>query len=47
MLLQPIGAVLFGIALLGETPSVLQLIGCAVVLAAVCFAGAGRRVSRE
>ena len=47
MLLQPIGAVLFGIVLLGETPSVLQLIGCAVVLAAVCFAGAGRRVSPE
>jgi drug/metabolite transporter (DMT)-like permease len=47
MLLQPIGAVLFGIVLLGETPSALQLIGCAVVLAAVCFAGAGRRVSPE
>ncbi|RJQ87852.1 DMT family transporter [Amycolatopsis panacis] len=43
MLLQPIGAVLFGIVLLGEEPSALQLIGCAVVLAAVCFAGRARR----
>ncbi|MDT8915252.1 DMT family transporter [Amycolatopsis sp. PS_44_ISF1] len=43
MLLQPIGAVLFGILLLGEAPSALQLIGCAVVLGAVCFAGASRR----
>jgi len=38
MLLQPVGAVLMGIGLLGETPGVVQLIGCAAVLAAVCFA---------
>ncbi|MEV4148677.1 DMT family transporter [Amycolatopsis sp. NPDC049691] len=43
MLLQPVGAVLLGIGLLGETPSVLQLIGCAGVVAAVCFAGRTRR----
>ncbi|WP_344865280.1 DMT family transporter [Amycolatopsis ultiminotia] len=43
MLLQPVGAVVFGIVLLGEQPSVLQLVGCAVVLAAVCFAGRGAR----
>lgn len=39
MLLQPVGAVLLGIGLLGETPSLLQLVGCAGVVAAVCFAG--------
>jgi len=41
MLLQPVGSVVFGIVLLGEQPSVLQLTGCAIVLAAVCFAGRG------
>ena len=40
MLLQPIGAVLLGIGLLGETPAVLQLVGCAAVVTAVCFASA-------
>ncbi|MEU0789021.1 DMT family transporter [Amycolatopsis sp. NPDC005961] len=43
MLLQPVGAVLLGIGLLGETPSALQLVGCAGVVAAVCFAGRTRR----
>ncbi|HET6705219.1 DMT family transporter [Amycolatopsis sp.] len=42
MLLQPVGAVLLGIGLLGETPGWPQLIGCAGVVAAVCFAGGGR-----
>ncbi|WP_086850574.1 DMT family transporter [Amycolatopsis kentuckyensis] len=42
MLLQPVGAVLLGIGLLGETPGPAQLIGCAGVVAAVCFAGGGR-----
>lgn len=42
MLLQPVGAVLLGIGLLGETPNLVQLIGCAGVVAAVCFAGGGR-----
>jgi drug/metabolite transporter (DMT)-like permease len=42
MLLQPVGAVLLGVGLLGETPGVLQLVGCAGVLAAVCFAGMRR-----
>jgi drug/metabolite transporter (DMT)-like permease len=43
MLLQPVGAVLLGIGLLGETPSLVQLVGCAGVVAAVCFAGRTRR----
>ncbi|MEU8637163.1 DMT family transporter [Amycolatopsis sp. NPDC048633] len=47
MLLQPIGAVLLGIGLLGETPSLLQLAGCAGVVAAVCFAGNGRSADRR
>ncbi|MGW3995638.1 DMT family transporter [Amycolatopsis sp. NPDC004772] len=42
MLLQPVGAVLLGVGLLGETPGWAQLIGCAGVVAAVCFAGGGR-----
>ncbi|MGW4057858.1 DMT family transporter [Amycolatopsis sp. NPDC004747] len=42
MLLQPVGAVLLGIGLLGETPGWAQLVGCAGVVAAVCFAGSGR-----
>ena len=41
MLLQPVGSVVFGILLLGEEPSVLQLVGCVIVLGAVCFAGRG------
>jgi drug/metabolite transporter (DMT)-like permease len=45
MLLQPVGAVLLGIGLLGETPGALQLAGCAGVVAAVCFAGTGRSAS--
>ncbi|WP_064745307.1 DMT family transporter [Pseudonocardia acaciae] len=44
MLLEPVAAVGFGVVLLGERPSPLQLIGCAVVIAAVCFAGRGRPV---
>jgi drug/metabolite transporter (DMT)-like permease len=47
MLLQPVGAVLLGIGLLGETPSVLQLVGCAGVVAAVCFAGNRRSADRR
>jgi drug/metabolite transporter (DMT)-like permease len=47
MLLQPVGAVLLGIGLLGETPSVPQLAGCAAVLAAVCFAGTARPANRR
>jgi drug/metabolite transporter (DMT)-like permease len=43
MLLQPVGAVLLGIVLLGEAPAVVQLVGCAGVVAAVCFAGTGAR----
>ncbi|QKV74294.1 DMT family transporter [Amycolatopsis sp. Hca4] len=42
MLLQPVGAVLLGIGLLGERPGWAQLAGCAGVVAAVCFAGGGR-----
>ncbi|WP_020671938.1 DMT family transporter [Amycolatopsis nigrescens] len=38
LLLQPIIAVLLGVVVLGEDPSPLQFTGCAVVIAAVCFA---------
>jgi len=47
MLLQPVGAVLLGVGLLGETPGWAQLIGCAGVVAAVCFAGTGRSADRR
>ncbi|MCK1795574.1 DMT family transporter [Streptomyces sp. XM4193] len=39
LLLQPIMAVVCAMLLLGETPTALQLAGCAVVVAAVWFAG--------
>ncbi|MCR6487951.1 DMT family transporter [Amycolatopsis sp. OK19-0408] len=47
MLLQPVGAVLLGIGLLGETPGWAQLVGCAGVVAAVCFAGRGSAGGRS
>ncbi|MFT7835997.1 DMT family transporter [Saccharothrix sp. BKS2] len=43
MLLQPVIAILLGIALLEERPSTLQLTGCCVVLASVAFVGKARR----
>ncbi|MEJ2856083.1 MULTISPECIES: DMT family transporter [unclassified Saccharothrix] len=43
MLLQPVAAILLGIALLSERPSVLQLAGCAIVLTSVAFVGKARR----
>lgn len=43
MLMQPIGAVVLGVLLLGEAPSALQLSGCAAVVAAVCFVSVRRR----
>ncbi|MBM7815211.1 drug/metabolite transporter (DMT)-like permease [Saccharothrix algeriensis] len=45
MLLQPVGAILMGVVLLGERPSAPQLAGCLVVLGAVAFVGAGSRRS--
>lgn len=47
MLLQPVGAVLLSIGLLGESPGALQLVGCAAVLGAVCFAGTARPAGRR
>ncbi|WP_345703012.1 DMT family transporter [Pseudonocardia eucalypti] len=47
MLLEPIAAVGFGVLLLGEQPSGLQLTGCAVAIAAVCFAGRNPGVATE
>jgi len=41
--LQPVLAVLLGMALLGEDPSPLQLVGVAVVLAGILVATVGRR----
>jgi drug/metabolite transporter (DMT)-like permease len=38
LLLQPVGAVVLGMVVLGQFPSVWQLVGCAVVIAAVAFA---------
>jgi len=38
LLVQPIGAVLLAVLILGEEPSALQLVGVAVVLAGVCLA---------
>lgn len=43
MLLQPVVAILLGVALLGERPSAPQLAGCAVVLGSVAFVGKARR----
>lgn len=42
LLLQPVGAVLLAIALLGERPTAVQLAGCAVVIGAVAFAAHAR-----
>lgn len=42
LMLQPVGAVLLGMALLGEAPSVLQLAGVATVLLGVLLATLGR-----
>ena len=41
--LQPVGSVLLGVVLLGEAPSAFQLVGVAVILAAVALATTGRR----
>jgi drug/metabolite transporter (DMT)-like permease len=41
--IQPVGAVLLGIVLLGEDPSVLQLCGAACILAGLVSVAAGRR----
>ena len=38
LLIQPVGAVLLAVVILGEAPSALQLSGVAVVLAGVCLA---------
>ena len=42
LLLQPVGAVLLGMLVLGQFPTVWQLVGCAVVIAAVAFAARTR-----
>jgi drug/metabolite transporter (DMT)-like permease len=42
LLLQPVGAVLLGMLVLGQFPSVWQLAGCAVVIGAVAFAARKR-----
>ena len=43
--LQPIGSVLLGAGLLGESPSVLQLAGAACILAALVAVALGRRAA--
>lgn len=42
LLLQPVGAVLLGMLVLGQFPTTWQLVGCAVVIAAVAFAARKR-----
>jgi drug/metabolite transporter (DMT)-like permease len=42
---QPVGSVLLGIVLLGESPSALQLLGAALILAGLVSLAAGRRAS--
>ena len=42
---QPVGSVLLGIVLLGEDPSVLQLLGAALILAGLVSLARGRRAS--
>ena len=43
LMLQPVGAVVLGIVLLREDPSVVQLIGVAAVLSGVAVVTLGRR----
>lgn len=42
LLLQPVGAVLLGMLVLGQFPSAWQLVGCVVVIGAVAFAARRR-----
>jgi len=42
LLLQPIGALFLGAVLLAESPSLIQLVGCAVILAGVVVSTVGR-----
>lgn len=46
LLLQPVASVLLSAAVLDERPSPVQLLGCAIVLAGVVAATAGRRTRR-
>lgn len=43
LLLQPVGAVLLGMLILAEVPTIWQVVGCAVVIAAVGAASRARR----
>jgi drug/metabolite transporter (DMT)-like permease len=43
--LQPVASVVFGAIILGESPSSWQIVGVAVILAAVLAASTGRRVT--
>ena len=43
--LQPVASVVFGAIILGESPSGWQIVGVAVILAAVLAASSGRRVT--
>jgi drug/metabolite transporter (DMT)-like permease len=45
LLLQPVASVALAAAVLGERPSLIQLAGCAVVLAGIVAATTGRRAS--
>jgi drug/metabolite transporter (DMT)-like permease len=47
LLLQPVASVALAAAVLDERPSRVQLLGCAIVLAGVVAATAGRRPRRQ
>ncbi len=46
LMLTPVGALVLGAAVLGEHPTVLQLLGCALMLASV-YAASARRSARQ
>ncbi len=46
LMLTPVGALVLGAAVLGEHPTVLQLLGCALMLASI-YAASARRPPRE
>jgi drug/metabolite transporter (DMT)-like permease len=45
--LQPVGAVLLAMIILGESPNTLQLLGAASILAGLLLATVGRRAAPD
>ena len=46
-MIQPIGSLILGAIIFGESPSVFQMLGVLVVLGAVAFATRGPRSAKE